>query len=64
MEIFDVELFQCNWYAYPIETQKLLLTFMSSTQRSKILHGFGNIQCTRNAFKSVNLDLLKNSAFT
>lgn len=52
--VFDGTLCQCNWYAFPIEMQRLLVTFMTSTQRPAIIRGYANTEFTRDAFKSVN----------
>lgn len=47
------ELYQCNWYFFPIVLQRMLLNFMVGTQRPVLFRGFGNIACTRDAFKKV-----------
>lgn len=47
------ELCQGDWYLQSIEVQRMLLIFMSNTQTPAIL-GYGNIVCTRNAFKEVH----------
>lgn len=52
---FDDKLFQSNWYSYPIEVQRMLVTVMATTQQLAYIEGFGNIQCTRNSFKEVCL---------
>lgn len=51
---FYEELCQCDWYALPIDIQQMLVTFMISTQRPAIIHGFANTECTRMTFKIVN----------
>lgn len=54
-ENFDEEICQeCDWYAFPIEMQKLLLTFLPCTQRQRTIQGYANTECTRAAFKIVN----------
>lgn len=52
-DLFDDELCECKWYTFPIELQKLLLTFMSNTQREAIIRGIGSTECNREAFKKV-----------
>lgn len=52
-EKFDVELYQCYWYTFPIDMQQMLMTFMTYTQRSTMIHGFSNTECTRTTFKRV-----------
>lgn len=59
LNIFDVELSQCDWYTFPNDVQRLLLTFMSITQQSTGFRGYANTQCTRDAFKSVRFDSIK-----
>lgn len=56
---FDEKLWQCDWYIFPMDVQKLLVTFMSCTQRPAILRGFAQTECTRNAFKTVNFNFFK-----
>lgn len=48
-----------GWYAFPMEIQKVLPVIICSSQRAVGLHGFGNIICTRQAFKDVRLLHLK-----
>lgn len=62
--LFDEELCQCNWYEFPIELQKVLMTFMSSIQRPAIFQGYGGTECTRDEFKKVLLanELSSNTA--
>lgn len=50
---FSDELGQCSWYLFPIELQRMLVTFMVNAQQPVIIHGFGNTLCTREAFKLV-----------
>lgn len=53
-ETFNDELNQCiNWYALPIELQKLLVIVLANAQRETAIRGFGNIFCTRTTFKKV-----------
>lgn len=52
-KLFDEELCQCNWYAFPIDMQQLLVTFMTNTQRTAVFRGFANTECTRETFKNV-----------
>lgn len=59
LSMFDEKLWQCDWHAFSIEMQKLMLTFMSSTQRLTTFRGYANTECTRDAFKTVNSVLIK-----
>lgn len=51
---FDKLICECDWYTFPIELQRMLLTFMTSTQQPPIIHGFANAACTRESLKAVN----------
>ena len=50
---FNVRLYQCDWYLFPIEVQRMLVVFMSDTQQPVFVHASGNIQCIRENFKKV-----------
>lgn len=54
-DAYDIEIYRCGWYLLPIEMQKLFLIFKSNTQQPKIIRGYGNILCTREIFKEVNI---------
>lgn len=47
-------IYQCNWHLCPLEVQNKLPIILISTQDPIILSGFGNVLCTREAFKSVS----------
>lgn len=51
---FDNELCQCDWYLLPMEIQRMLPIFMSCTQQPAIFHGYGQIEGSRDTFKTVN----------
>lgn len=44
-----------EWYLFPIEIQHMFPIIMISVQKGVALRGFGNIPCTREAFKNVRL---------
>lgn len=52
-ELTDV-IYQCNWYSYPVEVQRMITTILMSTQDSIALCGFGNVLCNRIMFKKVS----------
>lgn len=52
-EMIDCELCRCDWYLCPMDVQRLILIVSANTQRSPIVTGFGNVQCTRESFKGV-----------
>lgn len=43
-----------DWYTFPIGIQRMFPIIMISIQKTVILRGFGNIPCTREAFKKVS----------
>lgn len=51
--MFDHDLWQCNWYLFPIEMRRLLALVMSNTQNPATLFSYGNFECTRDTFKRV-----------
>lgn len=54
-EEFDDQLYECGWYLFPNEMQKMLVIIMSNTQQPVIIHGLANAFCTREIFKKVNI---------
>lgn len=56
-ELFDDKLCQCKWYLFRIEMQKMLVIFMTDTQQSIFIRGYGDIRCTRATFKQVIFDV-------
>lgn len=50
---FNTELYQSEWYLFPIGVQQMLATFMLDTQQPVFIRGSGNILCTREVFKKV-----------
>lgn len=53
----DEKLCQSIWYLLPIEVQRMILIFMLDAQHAMFLRGYGNIECTRNAFKNVRISM-------
>lgn len=51
--MFNETLNNTNWYLFPNELQRMLVIFMSITQQSTLIRGYGNNECTRDAFKQV-----------
>lgn len=52
-DMLDVKLYQCDWFLFPIDIQRMLITLMSNTQQPAAIIGYGNIECTRETFKRV-----------
>lgn len=50
---FDMDLWQCDWYLYSIEMQRIYKIFMSHTQLPTNIRGYGDIKCTRDTFQKV-----------
>ena len=54
-ELFNDELCQCKWYSSSHEIQNMLIILMANGQQTTYIEGFGNILCTREAFKKVKV---------
>lgn len=54
---FSEELSRCDWYAIPIEMQRIFLIFLSDTQQPKNVQTYNSILCTRETFKKVRQSL-------
>lgn len=50
----DNTIYQSDWYAFPDDVQRMLPIVMMGAQESVIIQGFGNLTCTREAFKKVS----------
>lgn len=51
---FDDEIYRCDWYLLPLNTQKLHLILMQNTQQPALIEGYANIWCLRDTFKKVH----------
>lgn len=45
--------YDCEWYSFPTNVQKMLTFMMAATQKPIILKGYGNLSYRREAFKIV-----------
>lgn len=52
-DTFNDELSQCDWYLFTNAMQRMLLIVLVNAQQSIFIHGYGDIQCTRDTFKNV-----------
>lgn len=52
-ESFDEELRRCKWYLFPTDLKYMLVVAIANAQRPTTIRGYGDIQCTRNAFRKV-----------
>lgn len=50
---FNDNLWEYNWYLFPIELKRMYLIFASNTQQPVNIRAYGNIFCTRETFKLV-----------
>lgn len=50
---FDDVLNECKWYLFPIDVKRIFLIFICETQQLTLFRGYGNIECTRQAFERV-----------
>lgn len=53
--MFNDHLEQCRWYLFPIEMQRMFIVVTVNTQRSTVIHAFGNAECSREANKKVRV---------
>lgn len=53
-------IYECEWYTFAIKFQNFLPMILMCTQEPMVLKGFGNVPCTREAFKKVRLEFLFN----
>ena len=47
---------ECDWYRFPIEMQKMLLTIMIADELV-VVNGFANVVLNRESFKKVCVDI-------
>lgn len=60
-EIFGKEFDRCDWYALPIELQRIYLISLSDTQQPETIQSFGGIVCSRDSYKKVPMQCRANS---
>lgn len=48
------ELCQCDWHLLPVKLRRCVVVIMLSSQQPVIVHGFGNVPCSREVFKKVH----------
>lgn len=53
---FDHELSTCNWYLFPIDLQRTLVTVLRYTQKPATIHGYGDTPCNRFALSKVSIE--------
>lgn len=57
-ELNDV-IYQSDWYTHQLDIQRIIPTILIATQHPPVLKGFGNLVCTRESFKKVDLLYIK-----
>lgn len=63
---FNEQVYQCHWYLFSVEMQRIFGVFMSITQQTAVVRGFANALCTHEAFRKVtllNFDIFKTNTF-
>lgn len=50
-------IYKCRWYSFPMDMQKMIQIILVSTQQPVNLRGYGNVECSREAFNRVSLRL-------
>lgn len=58
-----VVIWNCDWYLLPHKWQRMFVIIIGNAQEPKSIRGFGNIECTRESFKRVNLGLFEGNAW-
>lgn len=46
-------IWECSWYKFPLDTQKLLPMILMAAQKPVFIKGYMNMQCTRESVKKV-----------
>lgn len=52
-EAANAAIYNCSWYEYPLEMQKMLKMMLMVSQKPVIIQGHMNTQCTREVLKKV-----------
>lgn len=60
-EELSTDIFHCEWYEFPLKSQRLVHTMLSGSQPEVSIRGFGSTICSRESFKMVfNLTFFSN----
>lgn len=51
---FNDTFYQCEWYLFPTDIQRMLLIVMANAQQPVIIKGFANTLAARESFTKVN----------
>lgn len=49
----SIDIFHCEWYTFPVKSQRYLSIMLLSSQTSVSIRGFGSTVCSRDSFKMV-----------
>lgn len=52
-EDLSTDIFHCNWYKFPVKSQRFLNTMLLASQNPVSMRGFGSTICSRDSFKMV-----------
>lgn len=52
-EVFEEQLYDCNWYAWPTAIQQIFMIMVLNAQQPVMIYGYGNVECTRFVFQKV-----------
>lgn len=53
-ELIYNDVYDCDWYTFPIEIQRMVLLIMVSSEKPAVFQGFGNFLLKRETSKMVN----------
>lgn len=51
--VASVDIFHCDWFLFPMNIQRMLPVIIQNARQPVYFRGFGNVICTREAFKGV-----------
>lgn len=57
----SLDMFDCNWFLFPMDIQRLLPTIILNARQPVVFRGFANVLCKREAFRSVSYPQLSKS---
>lgn len=55
-EAYSSELTECDWYALPMEMQRMYMIFLVNAQQPMHIESYAGIECTRDTLKKVDSD--------
>lgn len=52
-DTYNHTLYQCNWYAFPIELRHMFIVVLMNAQQPVVIKGFADTLCARESFEKV-----------